>query len=93
MNTDGSGLRLLDEDSFWADWSPDGSIVIYPDQLGNITLIQVDTQEKAQLILENRSIQEVKWSPDGAYLAVRTEMEVIVYEPACIIEEWMKMNQ
>jgi hypothetical protein len=29
MNADGSGLRLLIEDGFWADWSPDGIWIAY----------------------------------------------------------------
>ena len=54
MVADGSGLRLLIEDGFWADWSPDGSQIAFASAGGNVEIYVANSDGTGQRRLTAR---------------------------------------
>lgn len=68
---------------FQPNWSPDGTRVVYFDRNGSPWVLNIPESEKYWLEVGVEDALESKWSPDGRYLAVRTDGRVFVFEMGC----------
>lgn len=79
--------RAYDEETypqmFSPNWSPDGTRVVYFDRSDSPWVLNIPEQEKYWLAVGVEDALESKWSPDGRYLAVRTDGHVFVFEMDC----------
>jgi hypothetical protein len=65
------------------EWSSDGKKVVYIDNFINAWVLLIDQKIQYQLNTPNVDVQEAKWAPDGRYLAVRTDDQVLVFDTEC----------
>lgn len=64
-------------------WSPDGVKVAYIDRFLSAWVLRTDRKEQYILDTPYVDVQEMKWSPDGRYLALRTDDDVYVFDTEC----------
>lgn len=72
IQADGSGLEVLIEDAFWADWSPDGSQLVFVsgrDGSLELYLADADGSNIRRLTDNDRMDFFPAWSPDGTQIA------------------------
>jgi dipeptidyl aminopeptidase/acylaminoacyl peptidase len=64
-------------------WTQDGKKVAYIDNAIFAWVLLLD--QKLQYMLDTPfiDVQEIKWSPDGRYIAVRTDDQVVVFDTEC----------
>jgi Tol biopolymer transport system component len=62
--------------------SPDSKWQIYPDNKDNIWLSS-PSKSQASVISTGLAVNEIKWSGDSSYAALRTDESVLVFEPVC----------
>ena len=69
---DGGGMRLFHEQATAADWAPDGEAAVVADPTTH-TLYVVRRGGAMEEIaaVGNATVEEVAWSPDGRYIALR----------------------
>ncbi len=72
-------LSLLVDSEFV---SPDGNWVLSLDEKDN-TWLTSKSENKVSLLMLNLLVEEVKWSADSKYLAIRTAETVKIYELGC----------
>jgi hypothetical protein len=65
------------------EWTLDGSKVAYIDFSLTAWVLRVDQKIQYMLETPNVDVQELKWSHNGRYLAIRTDDDVIVYDTEC----------
>ncbi len=79
--------RAYDSASFpvMADpaWSPDGSQVVYMNDTGAPWVLSVKARTQFPLNVNGAEVMEIKWSPDGKMLAVRTDSNVEIFKLDC----------
>jgi hypothetical protein len=64
-------------------WSPDGSQIVYLDGSGNPWVLSVKGLTQYPLNVNNATVMEMAWSPDGKLLAVRLDGSVEVFQIGC----------
>lgn len=64
-------------------WTLDGEKVAYIDSNVYAWVLRLDKKHQYPLETPNVDVQELKWSPDGRYLALRTDDDVYVYDTEC----------
>jgi WD40 repeat protein len=64
-------------------WTLDGSKVAYIDRAIVAWVLRQDLKQQYILDTPYVDVQELKWSPDGRYLALRTDDDVYIYDTEC----------
>jgi Tol biopolymer transport system component len=64
-------------------WTQDGSKVAYIDRFIYAWVLRVDRKLQYPLNTPFVDVQELKWSPDGRLLALRTDDDVYIYDTEC----------
>jgi hypothetical protein len=64
-------------------WTLDGNKVAYIDRFIVAWVLRQDRKEQYTLDTPYVDVQELKWSPDGRYLALRTDDDVYIYDTEC----------
>ena len=97
IEADGSGYRVLDEDTVVSipSWAPDARRLAYTTQDGSLYIFDLTTGQKQPVILADYGIEEalcvsdVAWSPSGDELAfsfsTRSQLEGSLMEAGCAI--------
>ena len=75
--SDDKSLTISNEDT-----SPDGKWQITIDEVDNIWFTSKD-EGRVSLLLTATPVNEIKWSTDSKYFALRTAGNVMIYEPVC----------
>lgn len=65
------------------EWTLDGKKVAYIDNRIFAWVVVIDQKVQYMLDTPYIDVQELKWSPDGRYIAVRTDDEVVVFDTEC----------
>ena len=65
--------------------SPDSHWQIFADNRDNVWLSSA-ANSQASVISTGLAVNEIKWSGDSSYLALRTDESVLIYEPVCTQE-------
>jgi Tol biopolymer transport system component len=65
------------------EWTQDGKKVAYIDNLIFAWVLLLDQKVHYMLDTPYIDVQELKWSPDGRYIAVRTDDQVVVFDTEC----------
>ena len=84
MDSDGSNQRFL-EDNPWvmnleADWSPDGSKIVFLGNSENIYVMDADGSNVTQLTDNFSYNEEPSWSPDGSKIAFVSSENIYVMD-------------
>jgi hypothetical protein len=64
-------------------WTTDGAKVAYIDRSITAWVLRADRKEQYMLDTPFIDVQELKWSSNGRYLALRTDDDVYVYDTEC----------
>ncbi len=64
-------------------WTLDGKKVAYIDRTVYAWVLRVDKKLQYALNTPNVDVQELKWSPDGRFLALRSDDDVYIYDTEC----------
>jgi hypothetical protein len=75
--SDDKSLTISNEDT-----SPDGKWQITIDEVDNIWFTSKNDGQ-VSLLLTATPVNEIKWSSDSSYFALRTAERVLIYEPVC----------
>jgi dipeptidyl aminopeptidase/acylaminoacyl peptidase len=78
--SDDKSLTFVNEDT-----SPDGKWQITIDEVDNIWFTSKNDGQ-VSLLLTATPVNEIKWSADSSYFALRTAERVLIYEPECSIK-------
>jgi dipeptidyl aminopeptidase/acylaminoacyl peptidase len=85
MRTPTPGGSLLSVPQMKApDWTRDGKKAVYIDTDLYAWVLMADQKVQYELDTPNTNVQEAKWAPDGRYLALRTDDNVIVFDTGCV---------
>ena len=82
-------VRQNDDQSLITDSqfvSPDGNWTVTLDEKDN-TWLTSKRENKVSLLMVTLVVEEVKWSADSKYLAIRTAESVKIYETGCTTQE------
>lgn len=75
--------EAVDPEWLNTNMSPDGSRIFYADKNDNAWVTIKDTATKYQLVLDQETAQESKWSPNSQLLAVRTDENIFLFDLKC----------
>lgn len=64
-------------------WTEDAQKVAYIDRFLTAWVLRVDQEKQYMLYTPQVDAQELKWSRDGRYLALRTDDDVWIYDTEC----------
>ena len=64
-------------------WSPDGSLIAYLDSAGNPWVLSVQGLTRYPLNVNNGQVEEMAWSSDGAWIAIRLDGSVEIFQLGC----------
>jgi TolB protein len=92
VNADGTGMQLLIEDGFWADWSPDGRRIAFARlEQRQILVMEADGSNEQQLTYMSNA-ENPTWSQDGIWIAFQSSADGDFEIYALNVEEALQMQ-